>query len=122
MSDDQHNHFWEKDSDDSGDFLICMGCLQRRQAPPPSPEHDKFAKVESAAQAIGGFLDWLLSETPYHIAEYPADDVLRERLFPVHKSESEWIALYFGIDYAAYMKEKTAYLEWFREMNEKDEQ
>lgn len=85
---------------------------------PDMPQHDKFEPHKDAGQAIGGFLDWLLNESPYVIAEIP--DEYMETYFPVHRSIERWIAEYFDIDYDAYMKEKDALLDWVRNRPEED--
>lgn len=87
---------------------------------PDMPQHDKFEPHKDAGQAIGGFLDWLLNETPYVIAEIPEDATFQDRYFPVRKPIERWIAEYFGIDYDAYMREKDDLLKWWRKQQEEE--
>lgn len=81
---------------------------------PKCPECEKLKKVSKKSQVIGEFLDWLLGDGEYVIAEIVDDDG-DENLFPVHESTEQLLAAYFKIDLVKVEKERRALLDCIRE-------
>jgi len=78
-------------------------------------ETDKMLKARDKSQPIGEFLDWLLNEKHYRIAEYQKlDDYINEQLVPIHINIEEILAEFFGIDLKKAEKEKRELLEQIR--------
>ncbi len=81
------------------------------------PEHEKLAEVAEHSQAIGEFLDWLLHEKSYHIAQWWERGSSDGELLPVHRSIKDLLAEYYDIDPEALEGEKREMLEQMRERN-----
>lgn len=99
-----------------------------------TPELDKLKKVQETSQRIGEFLDWLLSEKHYVIAEWnhgdedesdwiktPREADADEQLQPVTLGSygliESLLADYYNIDLNKVENEKQAILTDFREKN-----
>lgn len=90
------------------------------------PEHKKIKALNGQNNVIGQFLEWLLDETDYIIADYVHNDWCeslkdndaicncRMQLVPTHKSHEQIIAEYFNINLKAFEKEKQIMLEEIR--------
>lgn len=77
------------------------------------PEHDRMRAVQSDSQIVGGFLEWLLEDTPYFIAEY--DD--RNRMQPINIGFERLLAQYLNIDLDKIETEKQQMLDEIRKAN-----
>lgn len=92
-----------------GDEALCYGMSMADY-----PEHDKMHAVQDQAYTIGSFLEWLLNDTPYFLAEY--DD--RRRLEPIRVSFETLLYRYFQVDRDKIEAEKDQMLDKIRAAND----
>jgi hypothetical protein len=81
-----------------------------------TPELDKIRKIREKSQAIGEFLDWLLGEKGYHIAEYKKfDEFDEEQLVTIYLDREKILGEYFGIDLKKAEEERVKILNSIRQ-------
>lgn len=83
------------------------------------PEHDKMQALGERRDEVQEFLDWLLDQPAYELAEWltkreDGTEYFFPRLVPVNKSREQIMADYFGIDLQKLSEEKDAMLADFR--------
>lgn len=81
------------------------------------PECEKLLKVSHISQSIGEFIEWLLNERGYVLAEWNEND----ELFPVHPDIEKLLAEYFQIDLNKIENERRAILRALRARSGKEQ-
>lgn len=81
--------------------------------PATYPEHQKLKALGGAREAVQNFLDFLLDETGFELAERTVGDLL----VPASIRREELMARFFEIDLHALENEKQAMLEEIRRAN-----
>jgi len=79
------------------------------------PEHDRMHAVQSAAHAIGEFLEWLIDERGVTLCRDDGEG----RLEPFPVNIESLLAGHLGIDLARIEAEKDQMLQVQREVNER---
>jgi len=112
---------------------VSIGKPVRKKLPkaPETPTLDKMREARPKSQAIGGVLEWLTSEQRGQLMLYhehsegclDEDDAYRcglteDSLVPMHTSVEQLLADFFEIDLKEVEKERSALLDWQRELNE----
>jgi predicted RNA-binding protein (virulence factor B family) len=75
------------------------------------PEHEKLAAIKDKSQAIGEFLDFGLGKQGIILAQF---DEETDQLWPTHRSITDILAAYFGIDQKKIDAEKAQMLDELR--------
>lgn len=79
------------------------------------PECEKLASVSEESNKIGQFLEWLLDDKQYCIAQYYDDDMA---LSDVCRSINDLLAEYFNIDLNEVERERRIMLDELRQNNQ----
>ena len=81
-----------------------------------TPELDKIREIRDKSQSIGEFLDWLLGEKGYHIAEYKKfDEFDEEQLVTIYLDREKILAEFYGIDLNKAEEERVKVLNSIRQ-------
>lgn len=79
------------------------------------PEHQKLRKVADKSQAIGEFVEWLVSEKQIFLCkEHLFEDASKPVLGPVFVPIQDLLAEFFGIDQKVLEEEKRDMLDRIR--------
>lgn len=83
---------------------------------PDTPHLDKLIDQTATYNAIAQFLEWLMTDTKMHIAEYGegTEDEPYARLWHTHKSAEDIIYEYLQIDRKLVDSEREELLDWIR--------
>ena len=86
------------------------------------PEHEKLKAIQKESQAIGSFLEWLLSSKNIRFVQLVVEDPDEsdhEVLVQINLPINDTLAEYFEIDQNKLEQEKRQMLDELRKMNSK---
>jgi len=84
------------------------------KASPACPECEMLARASDKSQVIGEFMDWLLNEQEYVLAQWGTVE-MEDGLIPCHPDIQQLLARFFGIDLGKVEQERRALLDAIRE-------
>lgn len=84
------------------------------------PECEKLLKVSHISQPIGEFIEWLLGERGYVLAEWKKNDDEDDELFPVHPDITRLLAEFFQVDLNRVEDERQAIMRALRAQQGKE--
>lgn len=90
--------------------------MARQNPGDPYPMHTRLTDVQPRSQAAGEFLDWLISERGYTLAQYIEGS---EQLWPASSSIRELLAEFYAIDLEQLEAEKRTILNEQRRLNDR---